>query len=308
MPSIRARLLNFFLRRKMKTLPLHEMDPEKVRRLLDRAGPFLPKGVEIEPVSTGHDGQLVKGEWHRPANQKTERTILYLHGGGYFFGSPVSHRSLTFALALKANAEVFSLEYRLAPEAPCPAAVEDAVAAFRWLVSNGRTPSRLSIAGDSAGGGLTLATLQALAAAGETLPAGAVLYSPYTDLASDGTSITTNGQSDAMFHPRLFSQPNEHYVGSLDPKDPRCSPLYGDMGGLPPLLVFASTSEMLYDDSNRLVERAKAAGVDVAYIERDGLAHIWPYFYPLIPEAKKDILVSAEFIKKRTSGGASSKY
>ena len=300
MPSLRARLVNLFLRSKMKKLPLHEMDPVKVRRVLNREGPFLPKGVDIEPVEAKHDGGVVRGEWHRPASRESDQAMLYLHGGGYFFGSPLSHRSLTFPLALNAGAAVFSLDYRLGPEDPCPAAIEDAVTAYRWLVASGWMPQNISIAGDSAGGGLTLATMQALRDAGDPLPGAAVLYSPYTDLAAEGASIARNGDNDAMFHAAALAQPNKHYVGALDPKDPRCSPLYGEMAGLPPLLVFASTSEMLYDDSTRLVQRAQAEGVDVEFVERDGLPHIWPYFHPLMPEAGKDIKRSAAFIRART--------
>ena len=145
-----------------------------------------------------------------------------------------------------------------------------------------------------------MATMQALLSDGSALPAAAILYSPYTDLASEGESIVANGESDAMFHAKLFAQPNEHYVGNLDPRDPRCSPLYGEMSGLPPMLVFASTSEMLYDDSTRLVKRAKAAQVQVEFVKRDGLAHIWPYFHPLMPEATWDIAKSADFIHRVT--------
>ena len=147
--------------------------------------------------------------------------------------------------------------------------------------------------------------MQALIAAGDSLPAAAVLYSPYTDLAAEGDSIVANSQSDSIFQAGVLVQSSRYYVGDLDPRDPRCSPLYGEMAGLPPLLVFASTSEMLHDDSTRLVRRARAAGVDVDFVERNGLPHIWPYFHPLMPEARKDIMRSAEFIGLHMSVAAS---
>jgi len=294
MPSIRAKLVNRYLRSTMKTLPLHEIEPERVRAIFEkRLVPGLPKGIVLEEVESP-----IKGEWHRLASGEGERTILYFHGGGYIFGSPKTHRSLTYPLALAAKANVFSLEYRLAPEHSCPAAIEDAIAAYQWLRATGHDPKHISFAGDSAGGGLALAALQTLRVNGDPLPASAVLYSPYTDLALEGAALKDNVKSDVMFQEKSIQVGAMYYQGDLDARDPRCSPLYGDMHGLPPLLIFASNSEMLLDDSTRLVRRAEQEGVDVSFIRRDGLAHVWPLFHPLMPEAKIDIDESAAFLRK----------
>lgn len=292
MPSLRAKLVNRYLRIVMKPKRLDLMDPPVLRRRIEKSAiQILPKGVTREDVRDG----AVKGEWLRPKDG-AKRTILYLHGGGYVFGSPRLYRSLTFPLALAARANVFVPEYRLAPEHPCPAAIEDAAAAYQWLLARGTKPERIVIAGDSAGGGLALATLLALKGQGLPLPAGAVLFSPWTDLTGAGETMTANAASDAMFNRDSIIGGAPKYIGDLDPKDPRVSPLYGDLSGLPPLLVFASDSEMLYSDAARLVEKAKAAGVSVRFEPRQGLAHVWPLFHPLLPEAKEAIDIAGRFV------------
>jgi len=294
MPSFRAKLVNRYIRNTMKRLPLHEIPAPKLRAIFEKKLiPGLPRGIAREEVDVP-----IKGEWHRPKQQVADNTILYLHGGGYIFGSARTHRSLTYPLALAANANVFSLNYRLAPEHPCPAAIEDALAAYQWLRATGHDPKNITIAGDSAGGGLTLAVLQALSQNKDKLPAAAILYSPYTDLAIEGGSIKTNTESDAMFQLDSFQMGRKYYAGDLDVKDPRVSPLYGDMRGLPPLLIFASTSEMLYDDSTRLVQRAEQEGVEVSFVSKDGLVHVWPLFHPMMPEAGEAIAESAAFMRQ----------
>ncbi|MEL7490861.1 MAG: alpha/beta hydrolase [Pseudomonadota bacterium] len=296
MPSLRAKLVNRYIRSTMKPLPLHEIPPAKLRAIFEkRLVPFKPSGVSCETVD-----EPVQGEWHRPKDGGANNVILYLHGGGYVFGSARTHRSVTFPLALAANANVFSLNYRLAPDHACPAAIDDALACYQWLRATGVEPKNITIAGDSAGGGLALATLQALRANNEETPAAAILYSPYTDLSVEGGSAKRNAESDAMFQLRSVEMGAKHYAGALSTKDPRVSPLYGDMRGLPPMLIFASTSEILYDDSTRLVRRAEEEGVDVSFVARDGLVHVWPLFHPLMPEARQAIEESAAFIQRYT--------
>jgi acetyl esterase/lipase len=296
MPSLRARLVSRYVRIVMKPKRLHEIDPPVLRAWVEkRVIPILPKGVAREAV----DG-AVKGEWLRP-DGGGRRTILYIHGGGYVFGSPRTHRTLTYPLALAAEADVFAAAYRLAPEHRCPAALEDALAAYDWLVGQGRKPAEIVVAGDSAGGGIALATLVALRERGAPMPAGAVLYSPWTDLAVTGESIAKNAGRDAMFNRDSIDGGRWKYLGDLDPRDPRASPLYADLSGLPPLLVFASEAEMLYDDARRLVERARAAGVAATFESRPGLVHIWPLFHALMPEAREAIALSAAFIRERAN-------
>lgn len=296
MPSLRATLLDMYLRSTMKPKPLHEIDSVELRAWFDKRAIMLtPKGVDLEAVTEGP----VKGEWHRLPGG-ANRTILYLHGGAYVFGSPRLYRTMTYPWALQAQAEVFAPVYRLAPENPCPAAIEDAVAAFEWLVSGGEKPESIVIAGDSAGGGLALATMMALRDAGKPMPAGAVLFSPWTDLACTGPSHAANDRTDAMFKRETVAKGGVRYGGALDLKDPRVSPFYGAFDGLPPMLVFASRSELLFDDSARLVPKAKAAGVPLRLEARDGLPHVWPMFHALIPEARESIRIAADFVRERT--------
>ncbi|NWG92295.1 MAG: alpha/beta hydrolase fold domain-containing protein, partial [Parvularculaceae bacterium] len=229
MPSLRARLVNRYIRSTFKKISLPDVEPVELRKTVEaRVLPFLPKGVGRETTDAP-----VKGEWHRPGRIEPGRTILYLHGGGYVFGSPRTHRPITYALALAAKAPVFSLEYRLAPEHPCPAAIEDALAAFRWLVQSGAPASEIGIGGDSAGGGLALAMLQALRDAGEATPGCAFLFSPWTDLAACGASIDQNAERDAMFTADTIRRGGARYAGALSNDDPRVSPLYGRFEGLP---------------------------------------------------------------------------
>jgi acetyl esterase/lipase len=298
--SLAAQALNRYLRLTMKPKPMHLMDADELRLWFERrALPIKVKGVDIERTETGP----VVGEWQRPRGG-AERTILFLHGGGYVFGSIGLYRSFSCALAKAAGANVFSLAYRLAPESKCPAAIEDAVSAYERLVASGCGPGSIFIAGDSAGGGLALAALQALNGKGAPAPSGGILFSPWTDLAATGASVAANAHSDCMFREDSVRAGGLRYAGSLDLKDPRVSPLYGEFRGLPPLLVFASRSEMLFDDSARIVEKAKAAGVAMRFEARDGLCHVWPMFAPLIPEAREALMICAEFVRSRAAAAA----
>jgi acetyl esterase/lipase len=194
---------------------------------------------------------------------------------------------------------VFSLNYRLTPEHPCPAAIEDARAGWDWLCAQGYDATNIFVGGDSAGGGLTLALLQNLRDSGEAVPGAAFLYSPWTDLACTGQSHAEIGDRDAMFTPETIRSGGPRYAGDLPLTDPRVSPLYGDMSGLPPMIVFASRDELLRDDATRLVEKARAAGVEVEAHFEDGLVHVWPLFSPLMPESKTTLRQTTEFIRRR---------
>jgi len=292
MPSIRARFVNWYVERTLKPLLASDIAPPDLRRVIESRGlPLHPKTVAREPVAAP-----VKGEWQRPPEADADSVIYYLHGGGYVFGSPETHKSLTLSLALEARRNVFALDYRLAPENPCPAAIEDALAGYDWLIAQGYAPRKIAVGGDSAGGGLTLALLQALRARGAETPGAAFLYSPWTDLTLAGASIVSNASEDAMFTPGAIQRGAPMYAGDLPLDDPRVSPLFGSFAGLPPLLVFVSKHEMLYDDSVRLVETARAAGVNVTFHAEPGLVHVWPLFNPLMPEAARDIRKTADFI------------
>ncbi len=255
-----------------------------------------PAGVNFSPVDAGG----VPGEWAIPSAGDTETVIFYLHGGGYGVGSIASHRHLVAQLAQASEARGFSIDYRLAPEHPFPAAVDDAVAAARWLLSQGVKPERLVFAGDSAGGGLAIATCLALRDAGDPLPAALVCMSPLTDLAKEGESMRTKADLDPMVRPESSEAYALRYVGAQgDRKAPLASPLYADLRALAPMQILVGTWETLLDDSTRIAERARAAGVDVDLQVWDEMIHIWPYFADIIPEGKEAIARMGNYIRSK---------
>lgn len=285
--SLRSRLLSALLRWRLKPrLTGEHFDPPRFRAWLERnnAGRKTCLGVDIRAVAAGE----IPGEWHVPGNAHPEHCLLYLHGGGYLFGSPRTYRVFTTRLAHLSGCALFSLDYRLAPEAPFPAAVEDALAAYRWLLQ--RYPATgIVLAGDSAGGGLALALLHALKQAGQPLPSGAALLSPYTDLLATGASLERNSPSCAMFDATAIRRAAAIYLAGQDGASPLASPLYGDCSGFPPIQIQVSDNEVLLDDSLRLAERLDQAGVDVQLAIWKGQPHVWPIFYPLIPEATRSL-------------------
>lgn len=221
-------------------------------------------------------------------------TILYLHGGGYVIGSHTGYREFAGRLARATEATVCVLDYRLAPEAPYPAAVDDAVTAVRWLRDQG--VEYLVIAGDSAGGGLTMATLLALRAAGDPLPIAAIGLSPWVDLAGTGASQTSGLIDDPLVSAAAIGGMATMYAGE-NLLDPLVSPLYGDLQGLPPLLILVGTREVLLDDSRRFEAKARMAGVEVTYFEGDDLIHVWPVLTPDAPESIDALALIGEFVK-----------
>ncbi|MFN0088391.1 MAG: alpha/beta hydrolase [Blastocatellia bacterium] len=300
MPSWQARAISTFIRLFIKrrvrggeeALLRHFRAKMKTP---DRLRPPVPKWVTVEPV----DQAGVRGEWVRP-RQAVKRTIYYLHGGGYVACSPATHRMFTAALAREAEAEVFALDYRLAPEHRFPAAVEDAVAGYRWLLAQGRRPDEISIGGDSAGGGLTIASLLSLRDAGIEMPRAAFCLSPWTDLAGTGNSLVTNDLRDAMFYGENIAPSGRIYAGRTPVTDPLISPIYADLRGLPPLRIDVSDTEVLLDDSTRLAERARDCGVDVELRKWSDLPHVWPVFVAFgLPEAKEAITAIASFLSHR---------
>lgn len=293
--------LSLLLRAKMKPLSKRPLDVAKIREVAGK--PLLkarvPQGWRIRETAE----PPLRGEWIERAiggsEGKTARTLLYFHGGGYFFCSPETHRPITLGLASGADARTFALDYRLAPEHRFPAAIEDAVAAYRRLLADGTPAHRIVLGGDSAGGGLALATLLSLRHAGDPLPAGAVLFSPWTDLAATGESILANSHSDPMFSGHSMAKAGLHYLGDTSPTHPLASPLYADLKGLPPLFIQASDSEVLLDDSTRLAEKALRAGVEVSFKAWPRLPHVWQLFAPLLPEGRAALTETAQFIRQR---------
>lgn len=284
--SAQSRLLNLLLRTAIKpALTSGRFDPARSGAWLDRVmqGRKIARGVECSAVDNG----TVKGEWLRPPRSKSARaSILYLHGGGYFMGSARAYRGLTSRLAQLARAPVFAPDYRLAPEHAFPAAVDDAVAAYQWLLRQRIDPEGMVVAGDSAGGGLCLALIHALKERTITLPARLTLFSPWTDLAATGASLQENSRGCALFNAQTVQKAAAYYLRGGDPYSPLASPLYGDFTGFPPLQIHVSDSEAIRDDSLRLAEKAERAGVAVTLSIWHRQVHAWPAFYPLLPEAE----------------------
>lgn len=257
----------------------------------------LPDDVTITPIDVaGRPGEALE-----PADAVAGRTILHLHGGGYVLGSCSTHRALGTWLARAARARVLTLDYRLAPEHPHPAALDDAVAAYRLLLEQGLDPAGIAISGDSAGGGLTVATLVALREQGVALPAAGVAISPWSDLTLLGESLETNAARDPQVQRWLLEEMAAHYLGATDPRTPSASPRFADLSGLPPLLIHAGAAEVLLDDARALADAACAAGVDVTLEAWPDMIHVWHAFAPILPEALDGLARIAEWLDERWS-------
>ena len=245
-----------------------------------------------EPVSAGG----VKAEWICAPDAGKDRTILYLHGGGYVLGSVRSHRDICERLSRAAAARVLALDYRLAPKNPFPAAVEDAVAAYEWLLGQGVPSAQIAISGDSAGGGLTLATLLALKATKRPLPGCAAVLSPWVDMELLGESLTTNDDLDPMVHKAMATVMVETFLQGADPRNPLANPLYGDFTGLPPLLIHVGVRETLLSDSLRVAQKARAAGVKTELKVWDGQVHVFQIFASRLDEGEAAVREIGGFI------------
>jgi acetyl esterase/lipase len=240
----------------------------------------------------------VPAYWVEAPGASAERVILYLHGGGYVLGSIRSHGELISRLARATGRRVLAPEYRLAPEHPFPAAVDDCVAAYRWLLAQGALAENVVIAGDSAGGGLTMATLLSLRDARDPLPLAAVCLSPWVDLEAASGSIAGRAHLDPIIERSGLLEMAAHYLGGGDPRHPLASPIHADLTGLPPLFIQVGTAEVLFDDAARLAERARLAGVPVTLDTWEEMLHVW-HVFALLPEAREAIARIAGFIREQ---------
>jgi acetyl esterase/lipase len=240
----------------------------------------MPAGIEVSPVSV--DG--LPAEWILPAGTAPDKVIFWVHGGGYVSGSCSDHRIHVSKFVKGANIGALLFEYRLAPEHPYPAALDDSIKTYRWLLDQGVSASHIVFAGDSAGGGLALATLLAVRDQGLPLPSAAVAISPWTDLTCSGESYRSNAKK-CLSPNGTWTAFSKQYAGDHDPMLPWISPLYGDLHGLPPLLIYAGGDEILRDDSVCFAEKAQAAGVEVTLRVGEGLFHCFPVCAPMFPEA-----------------------
>jgi monoterpene epsilon-lactone hydrolase len=237
-------------------------------------------------------------EWVRAPGIQPGRAILYLHGGGYVMGSPHTHRSLAGEVSRAAQAAVLLLDYRLAPEAPFPAAVEDGVASYRWLLGQGFAPKSLAIAGDSAGGGLTVATLLSARDQALPMPAAAVCISPWSDMTGTNESYKTRAAADPMVSGDIGNMARL-YLQDADPKTPLASPNFASLHSLPPLLIHVGNDEVLLDDSIKLDQKAKADGVESTLEVWEDMIHVWHAFHPMLPEGKQAIERVGSFLREK---------
>jgi acetyl esterase/lipase len=255
--------------------------------------------ANLDAAITPVDIQGMPGEWVAAPATDADGVLLFLHGGGYNAGSCITHRALAAQLARAARVRVLLIDYRLAPEHPCPAAIEDAARAYRWLLAQGIAPQQVAIGGDSAGGGLALAALIELRDNGVQLPAAAFLLSPWLDMALSGESMQTRAQIDPLSSYEGLHAAAQLYLAGRDPRDPQASPLYADQRGLPPLLIHVGDHEVLLSDATRLAERAQAAGVQAQLEIWDEMWHVWHAWAADLPEARDAIVRIGAFIRQQ---------
>lgn len=290
MPSWQSYVVHPFLRFFIKRKLAKSFTPDQARAAFDQQPPVNVSGVTFSP---GQEGG-VTGEWAE-SDRASAGLMLYLHGGGYFACSPVTHRPITGGFAGH-GLRVFAPDYRLAPEHPFPAAIEDALAAYRALIMS-HDPHKLVVAGDSAGGGLALGLLLAAREAELPMPAGLVLFSPWTDLAVTGASIQTNDKRDSTLIASRIPEVAALYLNGVPADTPHASPLYGDLSGLPPVLVQVSDREVLLDDSTRLAAKIQAANGQAELSIWRNLPHVWQINQSFLPEARQALAEAADFAK-----------
>lgn len=300
MPSVRARILYaamnaFFLRgapaqrslgtyRKAASQPLFEP---------------MPRGITWEQGQSNG----VPGEWIVPEQAASDRCLLYLHGGGYVVSTPHIHRVLVGRLARTLSCRAFMADYRLAPEHPFPAALDDATASYHGLLAAGYAPSQVMVAGDSAGGGLTVSLLLHLRETGQPLPAAACLISALLDCTLAGDGLDALQERDPYLRLEDLAMMARHYYADHDPRHPLISPLWADVTGLPPLFVLAGDNEILRDQAVQFAERARQAGVAVDVKIWPGMVHAFPLFAGFIPEGKQAIAEIGAFFDANLSPG-----
>ena len=255
----------------------------------------LPSGVTVSPVDAGG----VAGVWVSSPEADEQAALLYVHGGGFTTGSSVTHRELAARLCLASGVRVLLIDYRLAPEHPFPAGLEDVAASYRWLLARGLRPEQIAIGGDSAGACLAVAALVRLRERDVDLPAAGVLISPWLDLGLTGPSLQSRAAIDPLCSRVSLSRAAEAYLAGADPAAPLASPLYADFLDFPPFLVQVGDHEVLLSDSTRFTERARAAGVEVELEVWEELWHVWHGWAGALPEGRRAIDRIGGFLRQR---------
>ncbi|MBY0589278.1 alpha/beta hydrolase [bacterium] len=272
-------------------------DIVEARTLYDKMGPPIAPDITTRPIEVGS----VPGQILTPPCVHPGRCVLFLHGGGYTYGSLFSHGGMAAEIARAAASETLQLDYRLAPEHPFPAALEDACAAYKWILGRGIDPKGVVLVGDSAGGGLVVATLVALKEAGQPMPGAAVCISPWVDLEATGESYRTRQALDPMIDRELATFLAGIYLHGADPKMPTASPIHADLHELPPLLIQVGEREVLYSEAETLAQRARDAGVDVTFEEWPGMIHVWHLYYPILSAGRNAITRIGDFVRAKST-------
>jgi acetyl esterase/lipase len=286
--------VRLLVKRRMRGLTSVDVARRRLQ-FMSRFVPWPPRGTTTVPTDAGG----VAAERIATPASRPHRHVLYLHGGSYLVGWPGLYRDLTWRIATLCRASVLCIAYRLAPEHPFPAALDDAVAAYRWLIAQGADPRHVALMGDSAGGGLVFATLLRLRDEGTALPAAAATVSPWTDLALGGESFRTNAAVDPMIPVELAPRAVALYLAGADPRHPYASPLYGDPSGLPPSLILVGGDDVLRDDAVRMAEKLRAAGCEVVLEVWPRMWHVWTMLARVMPEARAAVARIGAFVESR---------
>jgi acetyl esterase/lipase len=296
MTSLRAKFVRRTTRVVFKTIDAEKADVQAMRGLWHSSARVLWTARKVKVKQATVHG--LNAEWLTPKGCPDDKLLLYLHGGAYVMGNCATHRQLVSYLAKHSGVKALLPEYRLAPEHPFPAAIEDAVGLYRSLLAEGYSPENIVMAGDSAGGGLTMATLLSLRDAGDPLPAAVCLLSPWLDLASTGESMTTRAKKDPWFQPKDMPIVAAYYCNDDEITNPLASPVYADLSGLPPLYIQVGEDEILLSDSTRAAEKVKAAGGEVEIEIWPGMWHVFQAFLLQVPESKKAVKKIGKFVQQ----------
>lgn len=298
--SIQATLTGWLLRLTFKRETRGTINVDRARAMVTKMAkrnPPVPKEVQHTPVAAQPHKGLCPAEWLQ--TEGAETTVVYFHGGGYFFCGLDTHRPVAAYLAKAGKLKVLSVDYRMAPEHVFPAAIDDALAWWTHLLEQGLDPKKVVFGGDSAGGGLTLATLLAARDKGVPMPAGAFLFSPWADLSCSGDTMKTMAKADVMFDPNALPQAAALYLAGRSAQTPLASPVFADLSGLPPLMIHASEHEVLLDDSRRVHANAQKTGVPSELHLKPKMPHVWPTMV-LLPEARESLKDTVAFIRRVT--------
>jgi len=295
-PSFRSRFCRFLTKYVSSRKFNSQRTIEEMRNTMDVLAKLtgFPSNARVNKINI----KDMPAEWIYRDDAPENRAVLYLHGGGYCLCSSDTHRELAAHISIESNTRVVFPDYRLAPESPYPAALEDSVMAYEWLLEKGFSPENIALAGDSAGGGLSIATAVLLREKGIPSPSSITCISPWVDLEMRGDSIRINSGTDPMLNLPLLELMASNYTGKDSPRNPFISPIYADLKGLPPLLIHSGSDEILLDDSKRLAEKAGDFEIDVTLKIYEKMWHVWHLFMRVMPESKIAIRETGLFIKQ----------